>query len=383
MESECHPLVVSGQDIKIKFLEKDPRFYLNKSTILFGASNSGKSTILMEILYLLKNTVPNIFVFAPTAESNNAFDDIVPSPMIYKEVEIAVLQEIYNRQQAATKIYNTVNNMSGLKKLFELIADEKTIAIANAVYRNAHNIIEKKKNDSTVSFLEQRAAAFSIKEARDEYLKKLYKDTIRSTNPFKLQQLRLLENDHYIIKYLDFNPNCVVVFDDCGAVLKKFQKEEVVKKIIFQGRHSFINIILTLQDDVSLESSIKKNSFVNIFTTSRCALAYFERGSNNFSKKEKEKAAKIINYIFDNSSKKDYKKLVYLRDEVDPFRYTIADTYDVFRFGSPSLWKLCERLEKDKKECDFSNDPTLSAFKITGRSTSNSSSSRNGKKRRK
>ena len=53
-----------ASDIKLKFLEKTPDHYLNKSAILFGASDSGKSTILIEILYLLKDHVPNIFVFA-------------------------------------------------------------------------------------------------------------------------------------------------------------------------------------------------------------------------------------------------------------------------------------------------------------------------------
>ena len=52
----------------------------------------------------------------------------------------------------------------------------------------------------------------------------------------------LSEKSRYILKYLDFNPNCVLVLDDCGAILKKFQKEEA-KKIIFQGRHNYINII--------------------------------------------------------------------------------------------------------------------------------------------
>lgn len=350
-------------DIKVKYLEKSAKYYLNRSTILFGASNSGKSTILVEILYLLKNHVPNIFVFAPTAEANNAFDGFIPSPLIYKTVEITILKEIYKRQQASTKIYNTVNDIPALRTLFERVADNKSIDVAKLTYANANAIIQRKKNDININFVEKRSVISEVKEVRDEYLVKLYKHTIR-TNRKRLKNMGISDKEKYIIKYLDFNPNCVVVLDDCGAILKKFQKEEVVKKIIFQGRHNYINIILTLQDDLNLDSSIKKNSFVNIFTTSRCAAAYFERGSNSFSKKEKECAAKIINYIFTPSAKKDYKKLVYLRDEMNPFRYTIADLYDNFRFGSPSLWKMCDRIAVEKNACDFDNDPLLSAFKI-------------------
>lgn len=352
-----------SSDIKVKFLEKNAKYYLNKSTILFGASNSGKSTILIEILYLLRDYVPNIFVFAPTADSNNAFDNIVPAPLIFKTVDIDVLKEIYKRQQAATKIYNTVNNLSSLRKLFEKVADYKSVEAAKLAYNNANAIIQRKESDPTINFVERRSTMSEVKEVRDKYLSKLYKSVIRC-NKQRLKNMELSEQSRYIIKYLDFNPNCVVVLDDCGAILKKFQKEEVVKKIIFQGRHNFINIILTLQDDLNLDSSIKKNAFVNVFTTSRCASAYFERGSNSFSKKDKEIATKIITHIFTPSVKKDYKKLVYLRDDINPFRYTIADLYDNFRFGSPALWEMCKEIAKENNTCDFENDPLLSAFKI-------------------
>jgi hypothetical protein len=352
-----------ASDIKVNFLEKNAKYYFNRSTILFGASDSGKSTILIEILYLLKNYVPNIFVFAPTAEENNAFDGIVPAPLVYRTVEIDVLKEIYSRQQAATKIYNTVNNLTSLRKLFEKVADHKSVEAAKLAYSNANSIIQRKQSDSSIDFVERRFAVSEVKKVRDNYLTKLYKSVIRD-NKKRLRVMELPEQYRYIIKYLDFNPNCVVVLDDCGAILKKFQKEEVVKKIIFQGRHAHINLLLTLQDDLNLDSSIKKNAFVSVFTTSRCATAYFERGNNSFSKKEKEKANKIISHIFAPSAKKDFKKLVYLRDDPNPFRYTIADLYDNFRFGSPCLWKMCEKITKEKNMCDFENDPMLSAFKI-------------------
>jgi hypothetical protein len=350
-------------NIKVKFLDKNAKYYLNRSTILFGASDSGKSTILLEMLYLLKDHVPNIFVFAPTADANNAFKEIVPDPLIFTDVSIEKLEEIYKHQQAATKIYNTVNNLTSLRKLFERVADNKSLESAKLAYSNANIIIQKKQIDPCINFLEKRSSIAEVTDVRDEYLKKLYKSIIRC-NKKRIKNMGLSPMSKYIIKYLDFNPNCVVVLDDCGAILKKFQKEEVVKKIMFQGRHIFINLIITLQDDMYLDSSIKKNAFVNVFTTSRCAAAYFERSNSSFSKKEKDEADKIITAIFAPSVKKDYKKLVYIRDDSNPFRYTIADIYDKFRFGCPSLWKMCDSVSKEKNTCDFDNDPLLSSFKI-------------------
>jgi hypothetical protein len=350
-------------DIKIKFLEKNAKFYLNRSTILFGASNSGKSTILMEILYLLKDSVPNIFVFSPTADSNNAFDGIIPDPLIFKTVDIDTLTAIYKRQQAATRIYNNVNKLPSLKKLFSLVANTEHLSMEKRMRDDANIIILRKQNDSGIKPMDKKSSIMEVENARNQALSKLYKVVIRC-NKQRLKRVGISGDESYIIKYLDFNPNCVVVLDDCGAILKKFQKEEVVKKIIFQGRHNYINIILTLQDDLNLDSSIKKNAFVNVFTTSRCASAYFDRGSNNFSKKEKMMADIIINDIFTSTKKGDFRKLVYLRDDSDPFRYTIADIYENFKFGCPVLWDMCDKVNKDKNKCDFKNDPLLSSFKI-------------------
>lgn len=351
-----------SENIKLKFLEKSASYYLNKSTILFGASDTGKTTILLEMLYLLKDQVPNIFVFAPTADANNAFTGIVPSPLIFTEVDIAKVTAIYERQQSATKTYNLVNNIKSLKKLFDRIADDDIRATEALAISNAASIIQRKESGDG-NFAEKRSAVLDVEKLRDEYLVKLYKAVIRSSK-IKLDRLKLTKEERYIVMYLDFNPYCIIVFDDCAAELKKFQKEEVMKKIIFQGRHSFINIILTVQDDTNLDSAIKKNSFVNIFTSSQCASAYFERKSNYFTKKEREFAEKVIAGVFTSTStKKDHKKMVYLRNTVDPFRYTIADIYGDFKFGCPSLWNMCNKLTKHVK-CDFDNDPLMAAFKI-------------------
>lgn len=360
-DMEAHLNVTA--DIKVKFLDKSYKHYLNRSTILFGASDSGKSTVLIEILYLLKEHVPNIFVFSPTAEDNNAFTGIVPDPLIYKTVDVNVLEAIYMRQKAATRIYNTVNNLQSLRAMFSRVATSKDVESAKTAYVNAIHIIQRKESDPSIGFADKKHAISEVKRVRDAYLTKLYKNVVRS-NKQRLKNMRLTDVEKYVVKYLDFNPNCVVVLDDCGAELKKFQKTEVYKKIMFQGRHNFINTVLTLQDDLGLESDIKKNAFVSVFTTAQCASAYFDRKSNSFLKKERDEAAKVIDSIFSEAGQKSFRKFVYLRRDPFPWRYTIADQHEEFRFGNASLWRMCDKLTRENKTCDFDSDPLLSAFKI-------------------
>lgn len=276
--------------------------------------------------------------------------------MIYTDVDIDVLTNIYSRQQAATKIYNKVNRVDEVVALFKKVANASEIQTINKAYSSAESCIGRIKNTNS-------SEANEIIKIRDKYILSFCKSIIKN-NRERLNNMRLSSNEKYIVKYLNFNPNCIIIFDDCGAILKRFQGEEVVKKILFQGRHINVNLILNLQDDIKVDSALKKNAFVNVFTTARCASSYFERSSNSFSKSERVHAAKVIEHVFtSNSLKPDYRKLVYIRDDKDPFRYTIANIYKNFTFGSRALLSLCNKVA-DNKECDIDTDPALSSFRI-------------------
>ncbi len=124
--------------------------------------------------------------------------------------------------------------------------------------------------------------------------------------------------------------------------------------------------IWTFQDDKILDSSLKKNGCVSIFTTFQVASAYFERKSNNFSKHDRYTAISCINKIYSARKKDDYTMLAYIRDDPHPFRHTEAVYYGPgsFRYGCASLWKVDKMLAMKKNKLDFDNDPILSSFKI-------------------
>lgn len=354
---------MSNNDVKIPFLDKNPYYYFCKSTTIFGASSSGKSVIVIEILKLLKDLIPLIAVFAPTADETKSFADIVPNEMIFRTVDLEKLESIYQRQQASTKVFNMVNNKDRLRELFVKVSSQSLRETEAKVNASASDLIHRTENDVTLGFLQKKYSISDVKKARDEYLKTLYKHVIR-VNRTRLRKLHLSDEEMYVLKYLDFNPNIIIVFDDCGSVFtKKIQKNKTIQKIFFQGRHSYITTIFVFQDDLNLESSLRKNSFINIFTTQQCAQAYFERSSNNFSKEEKKQATKVINAILSPSLKNEHKKLVYVRDSNNPFRYTIAGIYDTFRFGCQQLWDYCAKLNAANSRFD-TNDPAMGAFNI-------------------
>jgi hypothetical protein len=115
--------------------------------------------------------------------------------------------------------------------------------------------------------------------------------------------------------------------------------------------------MISFQDDKLLESSLRKNAFINIFTTQVTCNSFFERTANNFTKAEKTKMAKLSHFIFNDEKlkNKNYKKLVYIKDRNPTTYYIIANYYDDFQFGSKHLYELCNKVKKieDKNEDDY------------------------------
>ncbi len=355
---EYPPLVINA-NLEIASLPKDKSYFLNKTTFLYGASDSGKSTILREILFLIKDDVPLISVYCPTAESNDAYSGIVPDRLINLNASVDKIKSTYVRQQAATKLYNNVNRMSVLRSLFMKIPHhhrQKADAVIENINNMSRTLIQRCENERKSRRIKLTT---QIKKKATDKIRAVYKTSIRKHRA--CYDTSISSDEKYSLKYLDFNPRCVIVLDDCGAEIKKWQKDPIIKKILMQGRHDHINLIVTLQDDKDVDSSLKKNVFVNIFTTPQCANAYFGRSSNNFSKEEKTRAMTCIDHVFRGDH---FRKFVYVRGDSEPLRYMQADLYEPFRFGSPAMWEFCAKLSNKEPQQNMENDPSLSMFKI-------------------
>ena len=75
-------------DVPIRTIEKKPHRFLEKIIALYGANNSGKTTVLRDILKVISNHIPNVEAFSPTSEQNGSLDGIVPKRLIKKKLTI-------------------------------------------------------------------------------------------------------------------------------------------------------------------------------------------------------------------------------------------------------------------------------------------------------
>jgi len=332
---------------KIYFMEKNPEIYEGKIILLYGETDSGKSTILFEILYLLKDKMAIPLVFCPTNYTDSDFDKMVPPECIFNNVDIKKLEDIWIAQEDRTKKYKIANDLGVLKSLFDRVASQCDKNKGDQIIFYAKRHINDLERNHGLSRGIVKSEKLHIEKRRKNSLIRLFKEHIKS-NKTNLMNMDLDEEERIAINFLDMNPRIVLIFDDCMSTAKLWGKSEVVKKLFYTGRKYFITQIYTLQDDHGIPPDLRKNSMISIFTSSNSANTYFGTPSNGITARDKKNAHKIIDAIFRErrGSPPHFQKLVYISNKVDKFSCIIADEYDDFQIGSIYMRRYTDKLPK-------------------------------------
>ncbi len=323
----------------------DYKLFLDRTTALFGQSNTGKSTIISDILWHIRNKVGYGIVIAPNVAS---YVDIIPNSMIHSQVTLELLNNIWARQEAATLVYKRANKPEIIRGLYKSCGSPYDEHIAAA----------KKNLDMKISHLTPEQDVKVMRDAYETFCNIAYKKTILE-NMDTLKRKNLTEDEQYTIKYLLFEPRIVVIIDDCTEQLDKLKKNDVVQKVMYQGRHKFITCIMACHTDTALSPDAKKNIFVSYYTEKRCATTTLTRMSTGTTKEERRQIESYIDTAL-NSQQYKYQKLVYIR-EWDKFYKSTATPRSGFRVGDPLVWKYCDVV--GSPEPNIGNNAFLRDFK--------------------
>lgn len=366
--SDEHKHLTLKDGSRLGWLEKNYKLFLNKMTLIFGASESGKSTIIDEIMVLIKPYIPLGFVICPTNKTNQAYTGKVPRRCIKDGKNLKKLarwlEMLLERQEDACEMYMIANNVDNLKALFSRCNDSHASKLAQLVCKGARDSMIFVDNAKDLNFAQKKAQKTSIMKDRDRTIRKIYKTTIRF-NKLKLESADLSDLERAALTFLDLNPQIYLIFDDCASTFKQLYKlTPAIKKIFYEGRHKFISTILCSQDDKEIDSELRKNSMTSIFTTSRISTSTFDRTSNGYPKHDRVRAKLAIEKVFkqEPNKPKHYQKLVYLQNQPDPFRYTIADLYPDFKMGCDAIWDFDNKLH-DGNATEVTDNPFFAKYK--------------------
>lgn len=347
----------------LAWFDKDYNRFLNKTTLIYGATQSGKSTIIDEIMYLCGPYISTVFVICQSSltVSSSPYNGKIPDNCIKSNVTKEWLEEFMENQKGRAAIYKTANDMITLKSVYNKIKTSDTDRIINTILSSTEGRINQTNSNIKLNFAQKKEHIESINNIKNTELTKWYKKFIRNKKPSLEQFTNLSMDEKCCINYLDFNANVLLILDDCAASFKKWTKESnIIGEIFYNGRHSFITQIISAQDDKLIDSELRKNALATIFTTPQAATANFTRASNSYSKDTKKKAEICIKAIFENrhQSVRNYKKLVYINSMsiTDPFAYTIAEIYEHFRIGCNALWALDGKINDLNKDSCGTNE---------------------------
>lgn len=323
---------------------------LNKSICIYGSRGSGKSIICKDIMYKLKDDIPIAIVFNSTEASNTFFSSIVSKPFLYDKVELKILDDIWKRQERITEIYKKVNNIDTLYKIIKKLDLEKmnkTIDKIDEKQEDIANELEDKIVNDNELLIEMNKLNDKFKDVKLSILKKYVLEIKKQIKKNIIIKDSLSREELDIIKYVDINPNLVLVFDDCAAELKKHNKTDTLRKLFYQSRHVNITFIITAQDEIDLDASLRKNANISILCDCNCSIGFFERTSNAFSKKIKNTTKDISDIIF--GSNHINTKLIYNKDSDNKLMWYIAKLRDNFSFGSKYILEFANKIITDKE----------------------------------
>lgn len=326
--------------------------FLDKTTCIYGGSGTGKSAVIAAILYLLRSVVPQILVVCPTDRENRTYSKkMVPLPLIHYRLDEDLLRRIWKRQEALSQIYAKVNEESILRRLYEKLRLRDIDTVLQKAQSAKVETIKKLEEQ----YLDQRVRAEKIGEIESlykEFFTMMYK-TYVVRHRSMLTKMNLSPDEAFALKHIDINPKMVLVLDDCSAELNKIKSKEgkyLLEQMFFQGRHVHITILIAVHDDVMLNSELRKNAYMSIFTQDLAANSYFERRSNGFTRQTIKQVSAWAKPVFVG-----FQKMLYSRVDSKFYRFT-AEKKDDFCFGSVLIRDYCNIIRPDENQVDNSNE---------------------------
>jgi len=330
---------------KIPYLKKDLKFFYRKITLLYGETESGKSTIIQEIMYLMKDRIPNVIIFAPTNDSNGLYTGKVRGPAIFRKLTIDILAEINERQKKAMKIYSIANDMETMRSIFVRFADDRMKAIVNTVNKEIERhlqIAATQYSDPGLRHAEEK----KVRDMQSQALRSAYKYVIANNKKTLMHDPSLSDTQKIAVQFHDLNPDLMLIFDDCASFFKEHQKEPLIMDMFYQGRHDGLTSVFSFQGDKDIPPNLRRAAHTAIFTTSTCAMAHFGTTSNGYDKQTKKRADLAIARIFkQDGDMPTYRKLAYLRNEAEKIQCILADSYGDFKMGGLWVRKYLETIE--------------------------------------
>ena len=244
-----------------------PLTFLNRSTIVLGGSNSGKTKTTENILHCLADKLVYIYVFTDGSGSTNIFNKYTHKSLIKDKLDAKKLQDIWDRQKALTEVYNNANNMDVLKSLYNKVKDDKSEKRIGDILSVKERVRQAVNKDKILSAQRKKKKLQPIEDMLNNAVKSMYKKAINA-NKQTIDKSNLDEKQIYALKYINMpEPNMAIVMDDVSSQLKKMKPKEktLVYEMFTQCRHHGVTMIFTGHNHTNFDRDARSQAFNTVF----------------------------------------------------------------------------------------------------------------------
>jgi hypothetical protein len=350
-------IVIHGE--KISPLPKSPHKFLEKTLIIYGASNSGKTTVIVELMKILSPYIPVCWICAPFDRTTRSYSRRVPEQAVHYNLNPAHIEGLIKLQDAKAKVYRMVNSETSLTPLFNKVAnqqDKAKIQEMRGMLSRYTSMIHQEVPDRR----QQKLLNDKMQEHTQNSIVQYMKRTItRAKTDGTLMANQLSPVEQTMVKMLWINPRILIILDDTTAQFKKISKSPHLEDIFYAGRHNWITLIATFHSDTAMPASLRRNVFLAMFMSAENARRFFfatgQTQGMRMEKHERAKIEEILRVVFGSDNSEPlvpYCKLVYCREASAGERFAthVAVLMDdnQFQFGSDKFREYCSKVSKDE-----------------------------------
>jgi energy-coupling factor transporter ATP-binding protein EcfA2 len=303
--------------------------FLDRSSIIYGASGSGKSTAIRHLMYLLRGYCGAIIVFSASDKDNGMYSKkLVPPQLVYDHITPDVLVAISERQTRSRKIYDQARTLSVLESLFDRFATETDHDLMNKlsrIYDDVNQIDDTERANLIEIYTEKR---------RDIMINVIRSIRERADN--------LSTEEQFTMRWINFNPRIMIIFDDCTSDFKAIRGDQSILEQIFRGRHFLCTSIIALHGPAAAMPMMRLNAYNSIFTDPGSARSFASTVTNGLSALKKQEFERYASRVL--TDRAPYTKMLFHSDSCSLCSF---DNHDDFAAISSVVTQFCSKCARD------------------------------------
>lgn len=353
------PVYCNG--VEIPSISKDANIFLNKSTVIYGPSETGKSTIIKDILNVIKDQTVATFLYTGSSGGLREFKNIIPKATTFDRLDVDQFSMLYKRQKTVTGIYERVNDHEVLLSLLNKLGITDHINIVKAIRRKFNALKKAVFSIEDISIEERKTQFKDIDKQENEMVASIYKGYIKTNRERLNRDKDLNDSQRFCLTKLDINPNITIIFDDFSTQLKNIlgkKKFEDLEKFCYEGRHEHATLIYGVHTDTIFKPAFRQNTFVSIFSAPTSLEVYCAKTNSGLSKTLKKILNEIVGEFYKpENGKEHFRKICYVRNDFqNPIQYYLAKKIESLEMGSNTFREFLNEVSDKNNSFKIDDD---------------------------